>query len=55
MNKKLKQKPYPMLNINDMLLELQGFQYANTINLNMGFDHIRLSENASNLCRIILL
>ena len=57
LNKKLKQKPHPMPKINEMLLKLEGFQYASSLDLNMGwlYYHIRLSENASNLCRIILL
>ena len=43
-----------MPKINDMLLELEGFQYATSLYLNMGYYHIRLSKNASNLCMIIL-
>ena len=37
-----------------MLLKLEGFQYATSLDLNMGYYHIRLSNNASNLCTIIL-
>ena len=44
-----------MPKINEMLLKLEGFQYATSLDLNMGYYHIRLSENASNLCTIILL
>ena len=54
LNKKLKQKPYPMPKINEILLKLEGFQYATSINLNMEYYHIQLSGNASNLCTIIL-
>ena len=36
-----------------MLLKLKGFQYATSLDLNMGYYHIRLSKNASNLCTII--
>ena len=43
-----------MPKINGMLLKLEGFRYVMTLNLNMGYYHIRLSENASNLCRIVL-
>ena len=43
-----------MLNINEMLLKLGGFWYATSLDLNMGCYHIRLSENASNSCKIIL-
>ena len=40
--------------INDMLLKLEGFQYATPLGLNMGYYHIQISENASNLYMIIL-
>ena len=43
-----------MPKINEMLLKLEGFQYATSLDLNMGYYHIRLSENASNLCTIII-
>ena len=43
-----------MTKINKMLLELEGFQYATSLDLNMGYYHIQLSENASNLCTTIL-
>ena len=36
-----------------MLFKPEGFQYATSIDLNMGYYHIRISENASNLCMII--
>ena len=35
-----------------MLLNLEGFQYAMSIDLNMGYYHTRLSEQATNLCTI---
>ena len=37
-----------------MLLNLESFQYATSLVLNMDFSHIRLSKEASNLCTIIL-
>ena len=43
-----------MIKINENLLELEGFQYATSLDLNMGYYHIQLSENASKLCTIIL-
>ena len=54
LNKKLKQKPYHMPIINEMSLKLEGFQYAASLDLNMVYYHIRISNNASNLCTIIL-
>ena len=43
-----------MPKINEILLELEGFRYAMLLDLNMGYYHIQLSENASNLCTIII-
>ena len=43
-----------MPKINEMLLKLEGFKYATSLDLNMVHYHIRLSKNASNLCMIIL-
>ena len=43
-----------MPKINEMLLKLEGFHYATSLDLNMGYYHIRLRKNASNLCTIIL-
>ena len=40
---------------NDMLLKFESFQYAPSLDLNMGYYHIQLSENARKLCTIILL
>ena len=37
-----------------MLLNLEGFQYAKSLDLNMGYYNIRPSKQASNLCTIIL-
>ena len=43
-----------MPNINEMLLELEGFQFAQSLGLNTGYYHIRLIKNTSNLCTIII-
>ena len=42
LNKKLKRKPYPMPDITEMLLKLEGFQDAKTLGLNIGYDYIQL-------------
>ena len=52
-NKQLKQNLHPISKINEILLKLEGFQYATSLDLNMGYYHIRLRKNASNLCTII--
>ena len=43
-----------MPKINEMLLKLEGFQYSESLDLSMGYYHIRLNEYASNLCTIVL-
>ena len=40
--------------MDEMLLKLEGFQYLTSLDLSMGYYHIQLSENASNLCTIII-
>ena len=37
-----------------MLCKLDGFQYDMSLDLNMVYYHIRITEDASNLCMIIL-
>jgi len=54
LNKRLKRQPYPLPKIQDILLQLQGFQYASSIDLNMGYYHIKLDLQAQTLCTIIL-
>ena len=54
LNKQLKQKPYPIPKTNEMLLKLEGFNYAASLDLNMGYYHVVISENAGNLCTIII-
>ena len=44
-----------MPKIYEILLNLEGFQYATPLELNMGYYHISLIEEASNLCTIILI
>ena len=43
-----------MPRINEMLLKLDCFKYATSLDLNMEYYHIRISKNASNLCMIII-
>ena len=52
--RQLKRKPYPMPKIREMLLNLKGFQYTTSLELNMVYYYIRLSNQASNMCTIIL-
>ena len=43
-----------MPNINEILLKFEGFQYATSLDLNMGYYNIQLIDNATNSCTIIL-
>ena len=54
LNKQLLCKPYPMPKFNEILSKLEYFQYSISLNLNMGYYHIQLTEDASNLCPIII-
>ena len=54
LNKKLKQKLYPVPEINETLFKVGGFHYATPLDLNMVYYHIRISKSASNLCTIII-
>jgi hypothetical protein len=54
LNQRIKRKPYPIPNIQDVLLKLEGFQYATSLDLNMGYYHIELSPHSKKLCTIVL-
>ena len=54
LNRQIKHKPYPMPKISTILLKLKGFKYSNSLDSNMGYYHIQLSKDISNLCNIIL-
>lgn len=54
LNKRIRRKPYPIPKIQDMLLKLEGFQYATSLDLNMGYYHIELSPDSKQLCTIVL-
>ena len=54
LNKKLKRKPYTMAKINEMLLKLEVFKYDTSLDLDMAYYHIWLTEDASNLCTTII-
>ena len=52
-NKLLKRYPFPLPKIQDMLQKREGFQWATSLDLNMGYYHIRLSPNSSKLCTVV--
>ena len=54
LNKRIKRKPYPIPKIQDLLMKLEGFRYATSLDLNMGYYHIELSPKSKQLCTIVL-
>ena len=54
LNKRIKRRPYPIPHIQDMLTNLEGFQYATSLDLNMGYYHLELDDKAKELCTIVL-
>ena len=54
LNRHLKRKTYPIPKIWEMLLNLEGFKYATSLELDMGYYHMLPSEESSNLFTIIL-
>ena len=55
LNKRIRRKPFPIPNTQDMLLNLEGFQFATSLDLNMGHCHIELSPNSKQLCTLVFL
>ena len=53
LNKRIVRQPYPLPKIQDMLLKMEGFQWATALDLNMGYYHIRLDAESKKLCTLI--
>ncbi len=53
LNKRIVCKPYPIPKISTTLQELEGFTYATTLDLNMGYYTVRLDPTAAKMCTII--
>ena len=54
LNKRIKRKPFPIPKIQDMLQKLRGFRWVTSFDLNMGYYHIKLDSDASQLCTVVL-
>jgi hypothetical protein len=53
LNEMLKRKPYPIPKIAQMLQELEEFAYATSLDMNMGYNTIKLDSDAQKLCTIV--
>jgi hypothetical protein len=53
LNERIVRKPYPIPKISTILQKLEGFTYATTLDLIMGYYTIRLDPMASEMCTII--
>eukprot|EP00978_Attheya_sp_CCMP212_P040273 scaffold217979_cov64-Attheya_sp.AAC.1 len=53
LNKSLEREEFPLPNIQDLLQKIEGFNFATSLDLNMGYYTIRLTPNASRLCTIV--
>jgi len=42
---RIKRKPHPTPKISDLMLKLEGFQYGTSLDLNMGYYHIKLNSD----------
>ena len=47
-------QPFLILKIQDLLLKIEGFQHAMSLDLNMGYYHIELMPFSKRLCTIIM-
>ena len=54
LNKQIKRKPFPIPKIHDLLLKLEGFKFATSLDLNMGYYHIELTPMSKKLCTFVL-
>ena len=54
LNKKVKRTHFPLPKIQDMLLKMEGFKYATSLDLNMGYYYIKLDADNRKLCTIVL-
>ena len=53
LNKRTKRNPFPIPKIQDLLLKLEDFKYASSLDLNMGYYHIKLCPFSRKLCTIV--
>ena len=54
LNQIIRRKIFPIRKIQDMLLNLEDFTFASSLDLNLGYYNIELSTGAKQLCTIVL-
>ena len=54
LNKPIKRKPFPVPKIQDLLLKLEAFKCTTSLDLYMGYYHIKLFPFSRKLCTIVL-
>ena len=54
LNQRIRRKPFPTPKIQYIILNLEGFTYASSLDLNMRYYHIELSPGAKQICTIVL-
>ena len=52
-NQKLVRKPHPLTRIGETMQQLEGFQYATALYLNMGYYTIRLSPARQDMTTVV--
>ena len=52
LDQKLVINPYPLSRIGETIYQLEGFQYATSLDINMGYNNIRLSLASQNMTKI---
>ncbi len=53
-NKRIIRTPYPVPKISTVLQEMDGFTYATSLDLNMGYYTIRLDSDVQKICTLVL-
>ena len=54
LNACIKRKPFLIPKSQDLLLNLEGFQYSTSLDIIMGYYHIHLDTMSRELCKIVL-
>jgi hypothetical protein len=52
-NNLLQRHPFPIPKIGDVIRSMEGFTYATSLDLNMGYYHIKINPTAQMICTVI--